>query len=196
MFIDVAKPNGNEEDFISQAKKLDTKGIIFLYENPKKIDLEKIKSLNTKNFHVKSGIIVKDKVAGKKCDFIFSKGLRSHFENGNVEIIFGLEEQHKKDKHHYRKSGLNQVLCGLAKSKKIMIGYGFSSVLKAKDRGLIVGRMIQNINMCRKYKVQVMIASFAEKPQELRFWKDLVSFGITLGLNHKDAKEAVLNRKV
>ncbi|MBC8500265.1 MAG: hypothetical protein ISS25_04665 [Nanoarchaeota archaeon] len=196
MFIDVAIPSGNEEEFIERAKKLGTNGIIFLYEKDKKENVEKVKKLNSKDFQVYSAILVKDKVSKKKYDFIFSKGSRAHFENKNIDVIFGLEEQFKKDNYHYRNSGLNHVLCVLAKEKKIIIAFSFNSVLNAKDKGLILGRMMQNVKLCKKYKVKTMIASFARKPSESRFWKDLISFGVVLGINPKEAKEAVLNRKV
>lgn len=196
MFIDIAIPSGNEEKFIEQAKKLDTKGLIFLYEKPSKKDLEKIKRLNSKDFKVETGFVPKAKVSKNGCKYIFSKGSRSHFENGNVNVMFNLEHQHKRDKHHYKKSGLNQVLCKLAKTKKITVAFSFNSVLSSDDKGFFLGRMMANMNMCQKYKNKILIASFATNPKDLRFWKDLVSFGIVLGLNPKDAKAAVLNRKV
>jgi len=196
MFIDVVIPSGNEEEFIERAKKLGINGLIFLYGKDKKENVEKVKKLNSKDFQVYSAILVKDKVIKKKHNFVFSKGSRSHFENKNIDVIFGLEEQFKKDNYHYRNSGLNHVLCVLAKEKKIIIAFSFNSVLNAKDKGLILGRMMQNVFLCRKYKVKTMIASFVRKPFELRYWRDLVSFGVVLGMNPKEAKKALLNRKV
>lgn len=193
MFIDIAVPSGNEEEFIEKAKVLGTSGLIFLYEKDVKKNLEVIKKLNSKSFKVFSAIV--DKLSSKY-DYIFSKGERQFFENKKVDVIFGLEDNFRKDKLHYRSSGLNQVLCGLAKEKSISIGFDFNLVLESKNREVILGRMKQNVNMCRKYKVQMFIGSFARKPYQLRYWSDLVSFGIVLGMNPKTAKEAVLNRKV
>lgn len=193
MFIDIAFPFRNEKKFVERAKAMNCSGIIFVYEKDIKKNLETVKSLNSKDFKVYSAIIGK---VSKKYDFVFSKGSRKDFENKKTSVVFALETGSGKDKHHYRSSGLNQVLCGLAKEKNILIAFSFNSVLKAKDKGLVIGRMMQNVKMCKKYCVKMAIASFAQKPEELRHWKDLVSFGIVIGMNAKEAKETVLNRKV
>ncbi|MFH1771096.1 MAG: RNase P subunit p30 family protein [archaeon] len=193
MFIDIAIPSGNEEEFIEKAKALGTNGLIFLYEKDDKKNLEKIKKLTSKDFKVFSAVI--DKMS-PKYDFIFSKGERQYFENKKIDVIFNLENNFKKDKHHYRNSGLNQVLCSLAKENKITLGFNFNLILKSEDSEMMVGRMKQNVHMSKKYKVKMLIASFAKKPAELRYWSDLISFGIILGMNPKIAKDAVLNRKV
>ncbi|MFH1589156.1 MAG: RNase P subunit p30 family protein [archaeon] len=193
MFIDVAIPSGDEKEFIQASKKLGTSGIIFVYEKDDRNNLEEVKKLNSKNFKVLTAIVGK---MSSKYDYAFSMGERKDFENKKTDVIFNLEKNSGRDKPHYRSSGLNQVLCKLAKEKNILIALNFNSVLKAKDRELMMGRMAQNIKICKKYKVELLIASFAKKPSELRYWSDLISFGIVLGLNSKQAKKAVLNRKV
>lgn len=195
MFIDIAIPKGNEEKFIERAKKLETKGLIFLYKEHKKENLDKIKSLNSKEFPIYSAFLVKDKIY-PKYDYYFSNGERKDFESKKTNMVFDLEIKFGKDKHHYRSSGLNQVLCGLAKEKDITIGFNFQVLLTSKKRDQVLGRMFQNIMLCKKYKNKILIASFAKKPNELRFWKDLISFGVVLGLSRNEAKQAVLNRKV
>ncbi|NQU98396.1 hypothetical protein HQ533_02930 [Candidatus Woesearchaeota archaeon] len=193
MFVDIVFPKGNEKEFIEKARVLGSSGIIFLYEKDDKKIFEKVKKLNPKNFKVYTGIVGK---ISKKYDHVFSKGSRQDFENKNVDIVFDLEKNPRKDSFHFRSSGLNQVLCSLAKENKIFVGFSFNSVLKAKDKGLVLGRMVQNVSLCKKYKVKMILASFASKPSELRYWKDLVSFGVTIGMNPEEAKVAVMNRKV
>ena len=87
--------------------------------------------------------------------------LRNIFENKRVDIVTGLENIEDKDDLHYRKSGLDHVLCNLANKNRISVGFSFFDVLNAKDRGKILGRMMQNAMLCKKYKVNVVVASFA-----------------------------------
>ncbi len=200
MFIDVVIPKDNEKEFIKVAKKLDVGGIIFLYEKFDKEIKEKIEKLNSKDFKVYSGFLLKDLKHALKIksnyDFIFSNGERSHFENKNVDIIIDLEDKNFRDATHFRNSGLNQVLAKLAKEKSILIGINFNLVLNNKNKELIIGRISQNIKLCRKYKLDMFLASFAKKPYELRYWNDLVSFGVTIGMHPSEAKTSISNRKV
>jgi len=192
MFIDIAIPSGNEEKFVERAKLLGAKGIIFLYDKDKKENLEAVEKLNSKDFKVYSAFLNK---LSKKYDFFFSIGTRQDFENRKTSVIFDLEKQPKKDNFHYKSSGMNQVLAKLAKEKNICIGFNFNAVLRGKNKPLVLGRMMQNVVLCKKYKAKMLIASFAKKPNNLRFWKDLISFGVVLGMNQKEATGAV-NRKL
>lgn len=192
MFIDVVIPSGNEEEFVKRAELLETKGLIFLYEENDKKNLERVNKIKTP---VRLFFGVLNKV-NSRYDYIFSTGAREHFENKKFDVVFDLEMQFQKDKHHYRSSGLNQVLSVLAKEKGISIAFNFNEILKGKKREMVIGRMKQNVMLCQKYGVGMFLASFAKKPNEMRAWKDLTSFGVTLGMNKKEAKEASLNRKV
>ncbi|MBU1201939.1 MAG: hypothetical protein KKA51_05530 [Nanoarchaeota archaeon] len=179
MFIDVAIPNNNEEAFISFAKKIGTKELIFLYEKEEKKNFEKIKKLNTKEFLVFTAIT---RQQSKKYDYNFSTGSRNDFENKSTDYVYEIEKDTKKDNYHYRQSGLNQVLCALAKEKDITIAFSFNLLLTSKNKETVLGKMMQNARLCNKYKVKTIVASFARKPNELRNEKDLSSFGAVLGL--------------
>ena len=56
-----------------------------------------------------------------------------------------------------------------------------------------MGRMMQNVKLCKKYKVNMVISSFATSKFELKSPSDLISFGIILGMTPKEAKESILN---
>ncbi len=99
----------------------------------------------------------------------------------------------RKDYLNSRNSGLNEILCKIARKNEVAVGLSFSEVLNSKgvDRALIIGRMMQNIVLCRKFKVQMVLASFASNESEMRAPKDLLSFGIVLGMNPGEAKKAL-----
>ena len=94
-------------------------------------------------------------------------------ERTSVDIMFDFELLHAKDHLHYRRSGLNQVLCKIAHDNGKMIAFSFRSLLNSKNKALLLGRMMQNVRFCRKYKVKTLLASFAKNEYEVR--KDLIA---------------------
>lgn len=112
-------------------------------------------------------------------------------KKSKVDIIVGVELISKKDSFHQRNSGLNQVICKLAKENNVAIGFSFSTVLNSKKRALILGRMMQNVKLCRKYKVKIVCGSFAKNRKEMRDAKDLLSFCRVIGMDPGEAKKAL-----
>ena len=93
---------------------------------------------------------------------------RAALENKKVDILLSPELNDRKDNFHYRKSGLNQVLCKLAKKNDIAIGFDFALLLKSKERAKILGRMFFNYKLCKKYKIKMIFSSFSKNKFELR----------------------------
>ena len=194
--IDIIFPNKNEKEFIELAEKLDHKGLVLVYKDKKEIpDFKKLKT----KLKVYTGIITGFKgieTAKKNSDLVIVKSSdadRRIFEKSRADLIFEFEGSERKDFIHHKASGLNQVLCKLASKRKISIGFSFSSLLNASNyrRAQIIGRMMQNIKLCRKYKVKTVIASFASTPYEMRSAKDLEAFFSVIGMHPKECKEAL-----
>lgn len=118
-----------------------------------------------------------------------SKRNRITVETKNVDVLLSPEKGVKKDSLHYRNSGLNHVICKLAKKNNIAIGFNFNDILTSGGlkRAEILGRMMQNVKLCRKYKLRMVIGSFARNKWEMRARNDLISFGIVLGMHPKEA---------
>tara|TARA_Y100000310_G_scaffold335338_2_gene417121 strand:- start:36317 stop:36826 length:510 start_codon:yes stop_codon:yes gene_type:complete len=116
---------------------------------------------------------------------------RRAVENKQVDILLSPEKGRSKKYLHQRDAGLNQILCKLAKKNKIAIGFSFSSLLHAKDLSWTLGQMLQNIRLCRKFKVKMIIASFAKNKWEMRAASDLLAFATILGLTPKEAKASL-----
>src|SRR3989344_4897415 len=107
---------------------------------------------------------------------------RKIVENKKIDIFLSPEKTRTRDFMHSRDSGLNQVLCELARKNNIAIGFNFNNVLKSENREVILGKMMQNVRLCRKYNVKMVILSGANNTYELRGAKDLFSFGLILGM--------------
>ena len=110
-----------------------------------------------------------------------------------VDILLSPEKVSEKDQFNQRNSGLNHVLCLLARKNEIAIGFNIQELIrsKGKNRAQFFGRMQQNIRLCRKYKVRMVLASFASSVVEQRSVFELQQFGIVLGMPSKEAKEAL-----
>lgn len=193
--IDIVFPDKNEKEFIEIAEKLGYKELIFVYEN--KFPQQKVKFKTKLKLH--DALLVQHKKvisAKNKSKFIFVKAIEDNrfaFEKSRPSLVFSLEEAQPRDFMHQRGSGLNHILCRLAKENKVKIGFSFNSILNcnAMTRAQLLGRMQQNIKLCRKYKCKTVIASFAKTPYEMRSPKDLMAFFIELGMHQKEAKDSL-----
>ncbi|MFH1972001.1 MAG: RNase P subunit p30 family protein [archaeon] len=106
--------------------------------------------------------------------------------NKNIDILLDPQLGTKQDFLHNRNSGLNQVLCKLAKKNKVAIGFSFNNILK-NSSSKILGRIIQNIKLCRKYKLTIVVGNFSKS--ETRNINDIHSFYKTLGMTGKELQD-------
>jgi hypothetical protein len=112
------------------------------------------------DFELNSKKIKMVKAGERKADFIIKKadGVndRKWLQNRDVDLVYGLEGVARKDGMHHRYSGLNQIMCKVARDANTMVGFDFGAVLRAKGvrRAQLLGRIEQNIRLCKKYKVE------------------------------------------
>lgn len=199
MFADIVLPKKNEVEFIEIASKLGIKKLYFLYDFDDYDDEEVQKKLssieNHKNINVEIGFIINSKnlnKAAKQSNLLVAKSSdkdRFFIESKKIWIIYGFEEIHKKDYLHQRISGLNHTLCDLANKNNVAIGFAYSSLFRKSSQfiSLIMGRMMQNIVLCQKYRVKTVIGSFSENPYEIRALHDITSLFKILGMNRKQS---------
>ena len=120
---------------------------------------------------------------------------REILENRNVDVLLSPEKNVKNDFLHHRDSGLNHILCKIASKNNIAIGINFNDILNLErvERSQRIGRIMQNIRLCRKFKVKIVAGSFAKSEDELRNLTDLASFLESIGMTPKEAKDAFRN---
>jgi len=206
MFIDLVLAKNNEKEFIEIADRLGIDGICFIYNFKNKNDFfqnqEKINKLQEKTeIKLFIGLIADSKnisKAKKLAKLIIYKSAgndRHAIEKSKANVVFDLGTIAARDSMHHRNSGLNQILCKLANKSNVMIGFSFSTILNTEGiiRSQILGRLMQNIRLCRKYNVKTVIASFAEKPYDMRPCTDLKSVFISFGMHPKEAKDSLEN---
>jgi RNase P/RNase MRP subunit p30 len=95
-----------------------------------------------------------------------------------------------KDRLRQRDSGLNQVLCKLAKSNGISIGFDISKLVKGDEfvSAKVISRLRQNIRLCRKYKVHMVLVNLGKRNK-----KDVFALLLSLGMSTSMAKYSVEN---
>ena len=193
--IDLVFPSNNEKEFIDMAEHLSYSALCFVYDEPKAInEFQKITKIK-----LFSGLLVKPnqiQSSKNKANLILAKSSdknRFVLEKAKPDILFGLENHNQKDYIHHRASGLNQVLCKIAAQNNVIIAFSLNTLLNSdsKNKSIILGRIMQNIRLCRKYKVRIAIASFAKNPFQMRAPNDLKSLALILNADTKQAKEAL-----
>lgn len=104
---------------------------------------------------------------------------RQVLDSNKVDILLDPHLGQRRDKMHQRDSGLNQVLVKLAKKNNVAIGISFKNILSSRAEDL--GRIIQNIELCRKYKVKIVILEYEDRNPE-----DVNSLFKVLGMTAKE----------
>jgi len=172
--IDIVIPKGNEAEFIEMAEKLGYSELCFAYASGQapKLPESKVKLYRAAIGKGKADLVIMD-----------TSEPRHAIEKLKPDIICGLELSSKPDAMYFRNSGLSQVTAELAARKKVAVGYSFSEILGQRQH-MVVGRMMQNIMLCSKYKVTQVIASFATDPLQMRNPRDLASLFTVLGMQN------------
>jgi RNase P/RNase MRP subunit p30 len=198
MKIDIVFPSNNEEEFVTLAQKLGWDGICFVYDSVKdKNVLKKINELNKlsilKKFKIYNGLLVNRKTIQKfnnKTNLTIIRvndNVRNAVEKIKPNIIFNQENVDKSDFIHQRNSGINHVICNIAKKNDVNIAFSFQSLLNNKLRTRIMGRVRQNVKLCKKYDVNILIASFSNNPMNMRSPDELKSLFINFWMHPKEA---------
>jgi len=114
---------------------------------------------------------------------------RKVLEKKDIDVLL-FSNLYGKDKLKQRDSGLNQVLCKLANKNDIAIGVDLKQLDSGSDfdKSVYLAKLMQNIRLCKKFKVKMIIINVKENNK-----KDLNSFLLTLGMDTKMAKSAVEN---
>jgi len=102
---------------------------------------------------------------------------RKILENKDVDVFLSPEIHNRKDFLKQRDSGLNEIICKLAKKNNIRIGIDIEKLkkLNKKEKAKALARIIQNIRLCKKTKTKIGIF------QKKKYKKpDLIGFFSTI----------------
>ncbi len=148
--------------------------------------------INTPNINEARKQIQKIKKENKKEEIIViaqdDDFNRKILEMKEVDVILSLEIHSRRDKLKQRDSGLNEVLCKLAKENNIKIGIDIDALRKLdkKEKAIILARIMQNIFLCKKIGCQIVIFPIGKFKKQ-----DIIGFLSCLGSDSKLARRAV-----
>jgi len=135
--------------------------------------------LREKNFNKIKDFVKKN--SGKKIMFSSDDDdlNRRVLEKAKVDIIL-LSQKNRKDFQKQRNSGLNEIMSKIAKKNKIKIGIDFDEIIESsgKIKVDILGRIRQNIFLCKKSKIEMKFICQKYK----RDVYDLKALGLILGM--------------
>jgi len=198
-YSDIIFPGDNLQEFIPIAEKLNYRRL-FVCSKDKSISSaglhqHKSNNINKSQIEIITSEFARVPQTTKKGFTVYSANhnMRLVMESGNIDVMYGAEELEKRDRLHCRMGGLNHILCKLARENNIIIAFSFSSLLSVYciKRSIILGRMRQNIRLCRRYNNLICLASFATKPYDMRSPLDLMAFGALIGMHPSEAKKAI-----
>ncbi len=109
---------------------------------------------------------------------------RKVLEKLSINILL-INLDKRKDFQKQRNSGFNQVMAKIAKKNGIEIGINFDELKNSKNASKILARIIQNIELCKKYKIKMKFIS----KKEIVSSRELKSFGSVLGMSTWMTKE-------
>jgi RNase P/RNase MRP subunit p30 len=114
---------------------------------------------------------------------------RKVLEMKKISVLVFPGNYKSKDKLKQRDSGLNQVLCKIARDNDIKIGIDLNKVLQGNEFEIAhkISQLKQNIKLCNKFKVKMILVNC-----KLNNF-DVKSFLLTLGASTNMAKFAVEN---
>lgn len=111
---------------------------------------------------------------------------RKIIESKKTDILLNPHINNLKDHMFYRQSGLNDVLCKLARKNNVAVAVSLDQFNNAVN----IGRIMQNVRFCREYKVVLLILSLASDEYGLRAPKDVEALYRLIGCSGKMIKEA------
>lgn len=94
-----------------------------------------------------------------------------------VQIII-IPLENRRDYTKQRDSGMNEVMAKIFKKNKIALGFSVEELVKSKHKERILSRLKQNVDLCKRLKVQIKFI-YPEKKFDL---VDLKALGLVLGM--------------
>lgn len=113
---------------------------------------------------------------------------RAALEDKRIDLLLNPEIERTRDFNDWRNSGMNDVLAKFASQNSITIGIDLSTLPNEKfSLAERLGRIMQNIRFCRKFKAKMLIFSSENSLNDY----DLMSIALTLGMSTEQAKNSL-----
>lgn len=167
---------------------------IVFYENPEKLNFSSVIPVHP--IVAKTGIELRKKIAASKEPVIVVIGGDDKLNleavsTKAVDILLDPDKDREKDSMHHKNSGFNIHMAQLANKNDIALGFSFERLFNSAQRPKALARMSQNVIMCRKYKVNTLIANFSFFEKKRRDAFAIKAFGSLIGLKTDEIKDSM-----
>jgi RNase P/RNase MRP subunit p30 len=141
--------------------------------------------IDTPNVEEAKRLIAKEKkpVIVKAQDPEFNRKI---LEYGKFDILLSIEKSESKKSLRQIHSGFNHVLAAIAHKNNVALGIDLKELqnLPLKEQAERLSKLMQNIELCRKDKVRIVMFNSQDK-------RNAFNFLIALGASTAQAKEAI-----
>ncbi len=176
-------------ELLKKSQDLGFSEVVLLAEPKKAVALQEKREEIIKDVKiiVLFGIIAQNKAQIPKkyvFDVVAKLGTSEKTVFEGLDYVIDVEFDNEKDYVHQRRSGLNHVLLTEYKKKKISLLFGFASLQTQvlARQAQVLGRVMQNIQLCKKQNISYELCSLATLPKQLRHPKDVLALERVLGL--------------
>jgi RNase P/RNase MRP subunit p30 len=97
----------------------------------------------------------------------------------------------RRDNLHHRNSGLDSTSAKLCAKHEVLVGINLAN-LRTLDP-VILGRVMQNIALCRSHGARMTVYTNAQREEELATPEDIMALLRTLGMSTQQAKQTLGN---
>ncbi len=105
---------------------------------------------------------------------------RKVIEKLDIDILL-IPLSKRKDYQKQTNSGFNQVMAKIAKKKGISLGIDLNEIINTEglEKANIISRIMQNIKLCKKYKINIKFITNEANKRDIH---DLKALGLVLGM--------------
>jgi hypothetical protein len=180
---DLCFPHGNEEALCQMALALGTTHLILCYplSDPLVKDRKKeVAMLAHEGLTTEFAVIVRNQDEVAKAMHltrtIVGPARLELYEDKRVTHLIGIESGRREDFIHHRNSGLTQVLIAQAIRTEKTLLVDLSALHGPFPQPVIIGRIMQNNTLFKKYAPRTLVVSAGKTPFDLRSPHDRANF--------------------
>lgn len=139
-----------------------------------KEDWNEVRALNSKDFN--KAVKGKTNVLASENNELLKQGLKRFEALYNPTYAFDVDL--------LQKAGINE--------KKMLVKVSDLVKVRGMARARLLSKIMFFARLCLKYKARVLLVSGAENEFEEKNENELISVGMVLGMNHQEARKAVM----
>jgi hypothetical protein len=133
--------------------------------------------------------VTKSGEGNKHTEILAARTTEPWIFTAGVRLVTELENETRRDSLHHRSSGLDSTTARLCAEHGVVVAIDVRLLRKLEP--VTLGRTMQNITLCRRYKTKMCLISNAQTPDELVTPHDAHGLLVSLGMSQGEASRAL-----